>query len=135
MPTSLDQLVRLTSGAATAATRANAGDWSGGASALGRGLVGRVEIRSQVAPPISFDPFAPTPPEAPPSPILSITKPQFIIFDPEGQVVMTAAPYGEPTANYLPWLVGGVVVFVVGAFTIAAAIGAAISRARARRTK
>lgn len=129
----LDQLARLAAGVANASFSARAGDWSSASGALGRQFVGRIEIRSQISPPISFDPFAEAPPAAPANPIMPFVRPQFIVYDPQGQVVMTAAPYGAPTANYLPWLIGGVVIFVVGAFTVAGAIGAAISRRRARR--
>lgn len=133
MPTTLDQLAKLAAGAANALPAARGGDWSGAGAAFARGLVGRVEIRSQVAPPIVLDPFAEGDPNAQSNPFLPFIRPQLIVYDPQGQVTMTASPYGEPTANYFPWLVGGAIIFAVGAVTVIGAIGAAISRRRARR--
>lgn len=122
-----------TAATADAITSAVKGDWASVASRLGQQAVGTVEIRSQVAPPIVVDPFAPAPPDVAPNPIMLFVRPEFIIRDPQGAETMRLAPYGSPSQNYFPWLVAGGILLVVGGFTVVAAIGAALSRRRNRR--
>ena len=106
--------------AARAAGSAVDGDWAGAVQALGRGTVTSVTIRTQFSPPFTFDPFAETPPDAPPNPILALVKPEITIDTAGGALVM--APYGEPTANYLPRLVAGVAIGVLGFVALVATI-------------
>ena len=103
-----------------AAVNAAAGGaaWGEVAAALGREAVGRVEVRSQVAPPVVVDPFAETPPDAPVNPILALVKPEVRVYNPEGKLVLAVAPYGAPTENYLPYLVGAAAVGLVGAWIV-----------------
>lgn len=107
-------------GLPAAASAAAGGDWGAVANALGREAVGRVEVRSQVAPPVVVDPFADAPPDAPPNPILTLVKPEVRIYDPAGRLVLAVAPYGTPTEHYLPYLVLAAAAFAVGAWAIGA---------------
>ena len=106
--------------AAQAFGAAKEGEWAEAVQALGRGTVRSVTIRTQFSPPITFDPFAEVPPDAPPNPILALLKPEVEIETAGGAIVM--APYGPPTENYLPRLIVGVVVGIVGAIGLIATI-------------
>lgn len=103
----------------SAAVNAAAGGqgWGSVASALGREAVGRIEVRSQVSPPVVVDPFG-GPPDAPPNPILAFVRPEVRVYDPTGRLVFAVAPYGEPADNYLPYLVGAATAAVVGAWIL-----------------
>jgi hypothetical protein len=81
---------------AKAAGAAASGDWSAVGTAVGQQVVGSVEIRSQFSPPVVVDPFAPTPPDAKPNPILLLVRPEFIVRDPQGVETMRIAP---PTSH------------------------------------
>lgn len=99
--------------AAGAAQALASGDWTAATSVLGRAAVRSITIRTQVSPPFTVDPFAPTQPDAPPNPLLSWLKPEVTIETTSGNLVM--APYGTPSANYLPWLLGAIALFGIGA--------------------
>ena len=99
---------------------AASGDWGAAAQALGQQAVKKVTVRTQFSPPIEVDPFASTPPGTPVNPILALVKPSVTIEGPGGST--TISPWGEPSANYLPWLVGGVVVVALGVVAVIAAI-------------
>ena len=116
-------------GASAAAQAASAivdGDWRQAVSALGQGAVKGVTIRTQVSPPVTVDPFAPSPRDAPPNPLLSFLKPEITIETAAGTMVM--APYGKPTANHLPWLIAGAIVFGIGIVTTIAIVARRIGR-------
>lgn len=95
-----------------AAEAAAGGDWNRAVSALGRGAVRSITIRTQISPPITLDPFAEAPPDAPPNPFLAFLKPEITVETPTG--AMTVAPYGRPTTNYLPWLIAATVLVGLG---------------------
>ena len=97
---------------AEAAVAVSSGDFSSAGAVLGRAGVQGVTFRTQISPPITVSPFAETPTAGPPNPLLSFLKPQVEVDTPGGRIVV--APYGEPTANYFPWLAIGVVVFGMG---------------------
>ena len=110
MPGASDYLHPLAAGAAEAiASR----DWTAATSAIGRSAVRSITIRTQVSPPFTVDPFAPTQPDAPTNPLLSWLKPEVTIETASGALVM--APYGTPTRNHLPGLLGGIVLLGIGA--------------------
>lgn len=106
--------------------KAVSGDWSAVASGLVAANVGAVTFRSQVSPAVTVDPFAPAPPEAAPNPILLLVKPEVVVHDRDGKVIAAVAPYGAPTENYVPRLVIGGVLLVVGLVTVIAWLGAAV---------
>jgi len=103
------------SAAAKAASAVVEGDWRQAVNALGQGAVKGVTIRTQVSPAVTLDPFSTSPPDAPPNPILMFLKPEITVDTAAGKMVM--APYGTPTANHLPWLIGGALVFGIGLVT------------------
>lgn len=111
---------------------AAAGNWATVASSLAAQAVGRVEIVSQVSPPIVVDPFAPAPPAPPgPNPLMSFVRPVVRVYDPEGGLLYEVAPYGRPSGNYFPWLVLAAVVAGFGFTGLVAWLGAFIGRRRA----
>ena len=84
------------------------GDVSRAASALGQIAVQRVTLESQFLPPISFEPTydsSGAPVQASPINPLSWVRPKLTVTPLVGPPVVYA-PYGEPTGNYLPYLVG-----------------------------
>lgn len=93
-------------------------DWSTLAADVGRRFVGEVTLRTQISPPVTFDPFAPTPSAAPTNPLLSLLRPEVTVRAPDGSTALVVAPYGHPTGNYLPWLLVGVAAFVLGAVAL-----------------
>lgn len=97
--------------AATAFQAAAGGDWSSAVATIGRESVSRITFRSQLSPPLSVDPFAPQA-AGPPNPILALIRPEVTVETRAGSLVM--APYGTPSANYLPWLILGVLVTGIG---------------------
>ena len=97
---------------------ASGGDVAGVFTALGRSQIGRVEVRSQFSPPVVVDdPLAPSsgPPQPPPW-YLRLLKPEIRVYAPDGSLTMAVAPAGPPTENYVPYLVGGTLIFVLGAW-------------------
>lgn len=92
--------------------------WGAAANALGRATVGRIVVRTQVAPPIVIDPFAPAPPAAPPNPVLMFVRPEVTVTAPDGTPIATFAPYGAPTENHLPWLILGTLALALGGVAI-----------------
>ena len=117
-------LAVLTKALPSAGNAAAQQDWSAVANALGREAIGKVEVRSQITPPVSVDPFAPGEP-GPPNPILALVKPEVRVYDPAGNLLFAVAPAGPPTENYFPGMV------VAG--TIAALGGLALLRWLMRR--
>lgn len=104
------------------------------ASLLGSagGLVRSVRFRSNLTPPVTWDPNAPSAPatadDGSSTATLATLQPALDVelAAAPGQWV-TIAPAGEPTGDYRV-LVGGVVVAVVGSFALAVAIGWALGR-------
>lgn len=120
MPSALDSI--LSSLPAVAQAAASGGDVSSVFTALGRSQVGRVEVRSQFSAPVVVnDPLAPSdgPPQEP-NWLMRLLKPEVRVYGQDGSLVIAVAPAGEPTENYLPWLIGGTVVLVVGAWVAGA---------------
>lgn len=72
--------------------------WAAALQGAGAALVKRVTVRSQLAPPITFEPFAETPPDAKPNWFLRLAKPHVTLETASGPIVV--APAGEPTAQY-----------------------------------
>lgn len=113
-------LIEFLDAGADIAGAATAGDWSGAVSTLGRQAIGKIEVRSQVLPTITVDPFAPA--TGVPAPaedgmtaaLMAFVKPEVVILDPQGGLVAALAPYGPPQRNYFPWIVGGAVAAVIG---------------------
>lgn len=120
MPSALDSI--LNSLPAVAQAAASGGDVSSVFTALGRSQVGRVEVRSQFSAPVVVnDPLAPdTGPPQQPNWLMRLLKPEVRVYGQDGSLVIAVAPAGEPTENYLPWLIGGTVVLVVGAWVAGA---------------
>ncbi len=89
------------------------------ASALAKGLVKSVTVRSQITPDYTYDPWAPVP-EAPPggggSFLMDLVKPEITVETSAGPVAI--APYGAPTENYVPHVVFGGLAAVIGAFML-----------------
>lgn len=97
----------------------------GNASALAQAVAGAavqsITFRSQVSPPISVNPFSPTPPAPPgPNPLMSLIRPAIDVQTAAG--TMTIAPYGAPSANYFPWLVAGLALAALGGIALVTAI-------------
>lgn len=116
MSSALDILMR---GIPEAASAVASGDAVAALTALGRGSIGRVEIRSQFTPPtVVNDPLAPGAQDAQPSLLMRLLKPEARVYDPEGNLLVAVAPAGEPTENYLPYLVVGATVLVVGSWVV-----------------
>lgn len=87
--------------------------------AVARALVRGVKFRSQISPEVTYDPWGPTPPPTQRGigvQIMRVIRPEVTVETPAGPV--TVAPYGPPTRNYLPLVVAGVVVGVVGVVTV-----------------
>lgn len=122
MASFLDTLVQQASG--------GAGPNTGSAlQALASNAVGTIVIRSQVSPDVVVNPFAPTPPPDPsPNPLMMFIRPEVQILAPNGQALVTYAPYGQPQGSYLPVLIGAAVVFVVGLFGVVAFIARRVGR-------
>lgn len=119
MPSALDSILKSLPAVAQAAAGS---DVSSVFTALGRSQVGRVEVRSQFSAPVVVnDPLAPAegPPQEP-NWLMRLLKPEVRVYGQDGQLVIAVAPAGEPTENYLPWLIGGTVVLVVGAWVAGA---------------
>lgn len=103
------------------ARAAAGGDALAALNALGRSSIGRVEVRSQVSPAVVVDdPLAPS--TAPPNPLLRLLKPEVRVYDPDGKLLVAVAPYGEPTENYLPYLLVGAGLLALGAWVAGAMI-------------
>jgi len=105
---------------------------------LVRGAVKSATFRSNLTPPLTWDPSAPSAPDSPEgsSPdagaILRATQPTLDVELQTGQRFVIA-PGGEATGDYRV-IVGGVVVAVVSSYLLALAIGYALGRrSRARR--
>lgn len=125
----LDSVIGALPGAASAVA---SGDAAGVLTALGRSQIGRVEVRSQFSPTqVIEDPLAPQsgPPQEP-NWVMRLLKPDIRVYDPRGNLVVAIAPAGEPTENYLPWLIGGTVVVVLGAWVAGSLVVNKIARSR-----
>lgn len=110
-------LSRALPGVADAAT--SGGGAAAVLSALGREAVGRVELRSQVSPPVVVnDPLAPS--NEPPNFLLRFLKPEARVYDQQGKLIVAVAPAGEPTENYLPYFLVGGGLLVIGAWVAGA---------------
>lgn len=122
MASFLDTLVQSAAG--------GAGPNTGSAlQALASNAVGTIVIRSQVSPDVVVNPFAPSPPPDPsPNPLMMFVRPEVSILAPNGQALVTYAPYGAPSANYVPFLIAGALVFVVGLFGVVAFIARRVGR-------
>lgn len=126
MPSALDILMR---GLPEAANAVASGDAVAALTALGRGSIGRVEIRSQFTPPtVVNDPLAPGQAGQEPSLLMRLLKPEARVYDPEGNLLVAVAPAGEPTENYLPYLVVGATVIVVGSWVLGSWLISRVSR-------
>jgi hypothetical protein len=95
-------------------------------SAVAKGLVKGVTIRSQVTPDVYYDPWAP-PSQEPESPlvkaVMEFVKPSIMIDTATGPIVYE--PAGPPTENNIPIVVLGGIALIVGAVTLIGAVARA----------
>lgn len=112
MASPLDLLLGGLPGAVTAAA---SGDPLAALQAFAQAGIGRVEVSSNVSPTVVVDdPLAPS--SAPPNPIMQLIRPEVRVYDPSGRLIVAVAPYGEPTDNYLPYLLVGGALLALGAW-------------------
>jgi hypothetical protein len=84
-------------------------------ASVGKQSVQSVTFRSQVTPEFEFDPWAQQqePPVEGESMLMKLVKPSFVLNTAGGPVEI--APYGTPTGNYFPLLLGAAALMAVGA--------------------
>lgn len=88
-------------------------------------LVEQIRIDSAFLPPIIINrPLDDTGASSPPSPLMTMLKPQLTITSPILEQPSVRAPYGAPTANYWPYVrVGVLAVTALGFYGLFRLIG------------